>query len=264
MLRVRAFWLRLPCRSTDGMPRLVELAGQRLGAVLGAGEDDRAAGGAGQVDEHRHALVAGDVQHVVRHRRDRRLGRVGLVGDRVGQEALDQHVDRLVERRGEQQALSGARRLVHDPAHAGQEAEVGHVVGLVEDGDLDRGQVRVALAHEVLEAAGAGDDDVDALLERGGLRALAHAAVDHDGGQAGGVGHRLERRRGSGRPARGWGPGSAHAACAASPASWRRRGARSAAARTRTSCRSRCGHGRARRDRRGCRAASRPGWEWGW
>ena len=44
----------------------------------------------------------------------------------------------------------------------GQEAEVGHVVGLVEHGDLDRVEVDVALLHEVFEAAGAGHDDVDA------------------------------------------------------------------------------------------------------
>ena len=44
----------------------------------------------------------------------------------------------------------------------GQEAEVGHVVGLVEHGDLDGVEVHVALLHEVFEAAGAGDDDVDA------------------------------------------------------------------------------------------------------
>ena len=45
----------------------------------------------------------------------------------------------------------------------GQEAEVGHVVGLVEDGDLDRVEAQVALAQvQVREAAGAGDDDVDA------------------------------------------------------------------------------------------------------
>ena len=47
-------------------------------------------------------------------------------------------------------------------AYGGQEAEVGHVVGLVEHGDLDVVEVAVALADQVLEPAGAGDDDVDA------------------------------------------------------------------------------------------------------
>ena len=51
---------------------------------------------------------------------------------------------------------------VEQPLDAGQEAEVGHVVGLVEHGDLDLVELRVPLADEVLEAAGAGDEDVDA------------------------------------------------------------------------------------------------------
>ena len=55
----------------------------------------------------------------------------------------------------------------------GQEAEVGHVVGLVEHGDLDGVEGDEALLHEVFEAAGAGDDDVDAGLERGDLAVLA-------------------------------------------------------------------------------------------
>ena len=88
------------------------------------------------------------------------------MGDRVGQEALDEDVDAAVERGREQQPLAVARGLVQQPAHGGQEAEVGHVVGLVEDGDLDRVEVGVALLDEVLEPAGAGDDDVDAGAQR--------------------------------------------------------------------------------------------------
>ena len=103
------------------------------------------------------------------------------------QEALDQHVDRLVERGREEQALAAARRLVQDPAYAGQEAEVGHVVGLVEDGDLDLAEVAVTLADQVLEPAGAGEDDVDALAQALDLRVLADAAEDGLGGQAGGL-----------------------------------------------------------------------------
>ena len=65
------------------------------------------------------------------------------------------------------------------------------MVGLVEDGDLDAGQVDVALADEVLEPAGAGDEDVDAGGERLDLRVLADAAEDDGAGQAGGAGQRL-------------------------------------------------------------------------
>ena len=75
----------------------------------------------------------------------------------------------------------------------GQEAEVGHVVGLVEHGQLDVGEPAVALADEVLEAAGAGDHDVGG-LQAADLRVLAHAAEDGLGGEAGGRGERREGR----------------------------------------------------------------------
>ena len=139
-------------------------------------------------------MLAVHVQHVVVHRGDRRLGRVGLVGRRVRQEPLDQDVDARVERGGEQHPLAAARGLVQDPADGGQEAEVGHVVGLVEDGDLDRPQVAGTLLDQVLEAAGAGDDDVDAGPERLDLRVLADAAEDGAGLQAVHPRERRERR----------------------------------------------------------------------
>ena len=82
--------------------------------------------------------------------------------------------------------------LVEQPLHGGQEAEVGHVVGLVEDRDLDGRQVAEALADEVLEPAGAGDEDVDARRERLHLRVLADAAEHHGGREPGGLGQRLD------------------------------------------------------------------------
>ena len=58
------------------------------------------------------------------------------------------------------------------------------MVGLVEHGDLDVVEAAVALADEVLEPAGAGDEDVDAVAQRGDLRVLPDAAED-DGACAG-------------------------------------------------------------------------------
>ena len=159
----------------------VELAGQGLGAVLGAREDDGAAGCAGQVDQHRHALLTGEVQDVVVHRGDRRLRRVGLVGDGLLEELLDQDVDALVERGREQQPLAVLRSGGEESAYGGQEPEVGHVVGLVQHGDLDGAEVAVTLLDEVLEAAGAGEDDVDATAQALDLRVLADAAEDGAG-----------------------------------------------------------------------------------
>ena len=81
-----------------------------------------------------------------------------------------------VESGREQHPLAAGRGPAEDPADGGQEAEVGHVVGLVEDGDLDVGQRAVALLDQVLQPAGAGDDDVGAAPDGRDLRALTDAA----------------------------------------------------------------------------------------
>ena len=65
------------------------------------------------------------------------------------------------------------------PLDVGQEAEVEHLVGLVEDERSRPGrELQVALLREVEQAAGGADDDVDALLERLDLRLVGAAAVD--------------------------------------------------------------------------------------
>ena len=90
---------------------LVELAGQHLGATLGASEDDGATGRADQVDQDRQSVFAIHMQHVVRHLADRRLRGVGLVSHRVYQELPDERVDRPVERGREKEPLAVAGRL---------------------------------------------------------------------------------------------------------------------------------------------------------
>ena len=51
------------------------------------------------------------------------------------------------------------------PLDVGEEAEVEHLVGLVEDDDARVAEVEVTLLGEVDEAAGGADDDLDAALE---------------------------------------------------------------------------------------------------
>ena len=62
------------------------------------------------------------------------------------------------------------------------EAEVEHLVGLVEDEDLDVAQAQRPAVDEVEEPAGRGDEDVDAGREVALLLADRHAA-EHDGGR---------------------------------------------------------------------------------
>ena len=72
--------------------------------------------------------------------------------------------------------LSGTMR--EDPLDVGQEAQVEHLVGLVEDEDLDLAEDQVALLGQVEQPAGGADDDLDALLQRLDLRLERAAAVD--------------------------------------------------------------------------------------
>ena len=101
------------------------------------------------------------------------------------------------------------RHRGHDPPQRHDEAHVEHLVGLVENQDLDVAQIDVALLHQVEQPAGRGDEDVDAVLQRPHLRALSDAAVDHGVAQAGELAVRVEALRRSGRPARASARGSA-------------------------------------------------------
>ncbi|CAB4889791.1 unannotated protein [freshwater metagenome] len=146
-----------------------------------------------------------DLEHAVGHGLDVRGRLVDGVRDLVVQEALDQFVDTVVQRRREQHALTLVRGGGEDPGDDGQEPEVRHVVGLVEDGDLYAVEGQVALLHEVFEASGAGDDDVDTRLECGDLANLRDTTEDRRdlqrvcGGEGfdrdGDLGGELTRRR---------------------------------------------------------------------
>ena len=59
-----------------------------------------------------------------------------------------------------------AWRRSDDASHTGQEAHVGHSVGFVDDNRRHRREVEGALFEHVLQASGAGDDNVDAEVER--------------------------------------------------------------------------------------------------
>jgi len=58
------------------------------------------------------------------------------------------------------------------------------VIGLVEDRDLDGVELDVSAAEEILEPAGTGDDDVDAVADGVDLRAGGDATEHGDGAQA--------------------------------------------------------------------------------
>ena len=162
-----------------------------VGAVLGAHKDDGALRALlleklGQqvvlgLDGHReHKLVDG-----VGGRRGGRDLHAGRVAHQVG----DLAHGLLVEGRREQQRLTLGRRLAHNAADGGQKAHVEHAIGLVEYQHLDLVQVAGALLDQVDQTARRGDQDVTAVLERRGLRLVAHAAHDGHGDMASDVGN---------------------------------------------------------------------------
>ena len=97
---------------------------------------------------------------------------------RVALVAAHERVDRTVEGGREQQGLARFRCAVEQALHDGQEAHVGHAVGFVDDDHLDRVEVDLASFDQVGQAAGAGDEDVDAVAQRFELISEAGAAVD--------------------------------------------------------------------------------------
>ena len=88
------------------------------------------------LDERDFVAVVDDEHAVVDH--GRRLVFAGdLVNRGFRQELVDNRRHTLVERRGEQQTLSALGRVTKDALHGLKESEVAHVVGLVENRDLN-------------------------------------------------------------------------------------------------------------------------------
>ena len=172
--------------AVDGRCRdalLVQVFGNLIRAVLGAAEDQRVLHRRFQIlDEpgQQELLVAlldeiqalVDAVHGAGHR-------VHLDEGGVVQDASRQLLDLLGHGGAEHQVLALGGQLGDDLFHVMHKAHVQHPVGLVQHEDLDVGEVDEALPHQVVQAAGAGDEDIDALLEGRDLRGLAHAAKDH-------------------------------------------------------------------------------------
>ena len=109
-----------------------------------------------------------------------RAGRTDLVDDRVALHGRGQGGDSPVERGAEQQHLALATGALEDATDRREETHVGHAVRLVDDDGGDIVELDDTGRQQVLEAAGAGDDELGAALERAALRSVPDAAVDGD------------------------------------------------------------------------------------
>ncbi len=176
-----ALGLGLPAVQGRGAhPDGQQLLGQPVGGVLGVQEHDHASVAGGDLRRGGVLVVVLHVQQVMLHRGDRVRRRIDRVDDGVVEVAADQAVDVAVQRGREQQPLAIGAHLVEQGRHLGHEAHVGHLVGLVQDGDRDPVQPAVAAVYEVLEPAGRRDDDLGTGAQRARLAADRHPA-DHRG-----------------------------------------------------------------------------------
>ncbi len=81
------------------------------------------------------------------------------------EDACGQLLDLFGHGGAEHQVLALLRQLGDHLFHIVDKAHVQHPVGLVQDKDLDVGQVDEALPHQIVQAARAGDQDIHALLQ---------------------------------------------------------------------------------------------------
>ena len=136
---------------------LLEVVGDPLGLPLGAGEDDHLAGVLGLQDPPDHlglVEVVGEVDEL-RGRGHHRgvVRRLGADVHRVPHVPAGQGDDRRGHGRREQHRLPGLGGLGEQLLDVGQEAEVEHLVGLVEHDRVHVGQVERAAVGEVDEPA---------------------------------------------------------------------------------------------------------------
>src|SRR6266702_803384 len=89
---------------------------------------------------------------------------------------LGQRDDAARKRRREQQGAARVRRGLEDELHVLAKAEIEHLIGLVEDDDLQFGDIETVAAQMIAQSAGRADNDVSARRKLALLAARVHAA----------------------------------------------------------------------------------------
>ena len=164
----------------DGVVIDAEFFGDLVGTVLGAAEDNGALiidGGEKREEEIKFAAWVHHVNAVLHDGSDR-AGHSDLDAHGIAQSKVGKLRDFGRERGREEERLPIFGNLRNDTAHGRQETDIKHAVHLVEDEDFDIVETQSALLEVVLEAAGGGDENVEALLECGALVSVADTAVN--------------------------------------------------------------------------------------
>ena len=188
--------LSLAAAAVDGSrldPGLAELSGQPVGSVPGPAEDDCGPRSADGVGGDIPAIRLGDVPEDVMGRRDVGGLLADLVAHRIALVVACQPGHVAVEGGREQHGLAEVGCLVEQATDGRHEAHVGHAVRLVEHHHVYLREAQSPLLDEVLEAPGAGDQDVDPAPEGLQLGAVADTAVDDVDPDGSGEGAQLGR-----------------------------------------------------------------------
>jgi len=169
--------------SVDGRgrdARLLKVAHEAVGAVLGAREDERALhlGVLEKVHKERRLLLVLTEVELLLDALGRRCGRGHSHAHRVREQAVCKLAN--VARHGgrEEERLTLRRQLRDEALHVWKEAHVEHAVRFIEDENLDVAKRQLLLLQEIEEASWRGHDDVDAAIKLADLRLLIHAAKD--------------------------------------------------------------------------------------
>ena len=139
----RSRCVRLECSTATACLRRLQLARDAVGAVFGAGKNQRAV--VIRALEQRHEqiefLLGRDRIDRVRDGFGRRTPRADFDHLRIAQNPRGEPLDLGRKRGGEKQRLPVGGNLFDDPAHVGQETHVEHAIDFVEDEDVDVAQV---------------------------------------------------------------------------------------------------------------------------
>ena len=179
----------------DGVIGGFEAAGDFIGAVFGARKHDHTVElglSEQRFEEFKFLVVSHGIERVVNGFVDR-ASDADLDFGRIAQGKRGDGRDLGRNGRGEEQRLALARTAGDDVFDGGQKTHVEHAVHFVEDQDVDVAQADLAGLQVIDEAAGRGDDDVDAAFELGALHAVADAAEDGDRADIGKTGEVAER-----------------------------------------------------------------------
>lgn len=159
-----------------------EVAGNTIGTAFGAGKYERAAHGriSKQVGEKRALLVDLDVNDTLRYALCGRCDGRHLYSDGLVQQFACKIGDLMRHRRGEEQVLPACAELGNNATDRPNEAEIKHLIGLVENQRFDTFQCNCASFHMVEKTTWRCHKHVDALRHRLDLR-LVRDTTEYDG-----------------------------------------------------------------------------------